>query len=143
MLATAADPLARNRRAEALAAATPTHLESHILLARVTLEAGLLAEAQRHAEKARDYGTNQRRVWMLLADIAARSDNPALQSEALREAAIAEPDPAWRCGACGTVHLGWAPVCSHCNTPGQIAWGNAPASGARLLVADGGETILS
>jgi HemY protein len=142
MLATADDPLARNRRAEALAMTTPNHIESQILLARVTLEAGLLGEAQRHAEKARDFGTNQRRVWLLLADIAAKGDNPGAQSEALREAATAAPDPAWRCGACGTAYPAWGPICTHCNTPGQIVWGVAPATGARLLVADGGETIL-
>ena len=32
------------------------------------------------------------------------------------------PDPVWQCGACGTVHEAWHPVCSACGTPGRIAW---------------------
>jgi HemY protein len=142
MLATATDPLSRNRRAEGLASAAPGHIESHILLARVALAAGLLGEAQRHADDALKAGTNQRRVWLLLAAIAAKADNPGAQSEALMQAAAAAPDPSWRCGACGTVYPAWAPTCAHCSTSGQIAWGVGPATGARMLVADGGETIL-
>jgi HemY protein len=142
MMATARDPLSRSRRADGLATTTPGHLESQILLARVALENGLLGEAQRHADQARNAGANQRRVWLLLADIAAKADNPAAQSDALIHAAAAGPDPAWRCGACGTAYPAWAPSCSHCGTAGQITWGVGPATGPRLLVADGGETIL-
>jgi HemY protein len=142
-LATAPDDLARTRRAEALANAAPGHPESKLLLARVTLAAGLHGEAQRHAEEARAAGLDQRRVWLLLADIAEQSGNSAGQSDALRHAANAEPDPAWRCDQCGTVHAEWAPTCSHCGTTGRIAWGVAAVTGGtRLLTVDSGEPIL-
>jgi HemY protein len=117
-------------------------LESQILLARVALENGLLGEAQRYADEAVKAGTNQRRVWLLLADIAAKADNPGAQSDALIHAAAAAADPAWRCGACGTAYPAWAPSCAHCGASGQIAWGVGRATGPKLLVADGGETIL-
>jgi HemY protein len=141
-LATTSDNLARTRRAEALANAAPGHPESQLLLARVTLAAGLPGEAHRHAEEARTAGLDQRRVWLLLADIAEQSGNGAEQSDALRHAANAGPDPAWRCGQCGTVHVEWAPTCSHCGTTGRIAWGIPVAGGARLLTVDSGEPIL-
>lgn len=141
-LATATDALARTRRAEALASAVPGNPEAHLLLARVTLDAGLHGEAKRHAEDARASGLDQRRVWLLLADIAERTGNPAEQSDALRHAASAAPDPAWRCGQCGTAHADWAPVCSHCGTTGRISWGTAVAGGERLLTVDSGEPIL-
>jgi HemY protein len=142
MMATANDPLSRSRRADGLATTTPGHLESQILLARVALENGLLGEAQRYADEAVKAGTNQRRVWLLLADIAAKADNPGAQSDALIHAAAAAADPAWRCGACGTAYPAWAPSCAHCGASGQIAWGVGRATGPKLLVADGGETIL-
>ena len=142
MLATATDEPTRVRRAEALAAAAPENLESHLLLARVALSVDLPKVAQRHAAQARETGCNQRRLWVLMADIAERAGDPVAQASALRHAASADPDPAWRCGACGTVHPRWSPGCPQCGATGQIAWGVAPAPGPRLLVADGGETIL-
>lgn len=142
MLLTANDPLTQTRRAEALAAEAPRHVESQILLARVMLAAGLLGEAQRHVDEAHGAGCNERRLWLLMANIAERADNPAAQSDALRHAANADPDPAWRCGVCGTVTPAWTPRCEQCGTPGQIAWG-VRAAATKMLVADSGETILT
>ncbi len=142
-LATAPDAPARARRAEALANSMPGHPESKLLLARVALAAGQPEEAQRHAEAARAGGLDQRRVWLLLADAAEKSGDSVAQSDALRHAANADPDPAWRCGQCGTEHVEWAPTCTHCGTTGRIAWGVATATGGmRLLTIDSGEPIL-
>jgi HemY protein len=141
MLTTASDDVTRTRRAEALAAAVPNHLESQLLLGRVALAAGLLGEAQRHAEAARAAGCKQRRLWLLLADIAERSGNQGAQSEALLHAANADPDPGWRCGSCGAVQAAWTPTCERCGISGQLGWGTV-ATRPRLLADDGGETIL-
>jgi HemY protein len=100
----------------------PDHAESHLLLGRLSLEAGLTGEAHRHVEIARAGGLEQRRVHLLLADIAAAEGNEAAQREALRGAAMAPPDPAWRCENCGTVLGGWSPACPVCHTVGRVKW---------------------
>jgi HemY protein len=125
------DRLGRVRDAERLVRGNPAHPESRLLMAQVSLDAGLTGEARRHLELARADGHNTRRLWMLLADIeeierGETEEGRAAQRDALRAAAAAEPDPAWRCGACGTVHEGWMPVCPACGTAGRIAW-SAPA----------------
>jgi HemY protein len=136
------DDTARVKRAEALVSIAPRFGESHLLLARVKLAAGQTEEARRHAEAAREAGLTQRRVWLLLAEIAERNGDAAAQADALHHAASADSDPAWRCGHCGTAHLTWHPVCPVCATMGQITWGNTPAASTRLLLSSGGEPIL-
>ena len=123
-----ADPMARVREAGRIAAAQPAHAESHLLLARESLAAGLTGEARRHLEAARAAGLNQRRLWLLQADLEAAEggDSEAgqqAQHAALRHAAAAEPDPAWRCEACGAEHAHWLPLCPTCHTAGRVRWG--------------------
>jgi len=141
-LALLTDAAARVKRAEALVSVAPRYGESHLLLARVKLAAGQTDEARRHAEAAREAGLTERRVWLLLAEIAERNGDAAGQADALHHAASADADSAWRCGHCGTMHVAWMPVCTVCGTMGQIAWGNTPASSTRLLLSSGGEPIL-
>lgn len=131
-LAPIADPLPRMQEAKRLAPENPTHAETHIMLARAALAAGLTGEARHQVEAAIDSGLNQRRAWLLLADIeeADRPETEAsriAQRDALRHAANADPDPVWRCNACGTAQQRWVPACSHCGAAGQIAWAAAPA----------------
>ncbi len=122
------DPMARMREASRIAATLPAHPESHLLLARAALEAGLTGEARRHLEAAKTAGLNQRRVWLLLADLEAAEGGETeagrtAQREALRHAAAADPDPAWRCDGCGAEHGGWLAVCPVCHTAGKVRWG--------------------
>ena len=129
-LARLTDRLGRVKAATRLAELTPTHPESLILLARESLAAGLIGAARRYAEDARRGGLRQRRLWLLLADIEAeeRGDTEAgrtAQRDALRKAAVAEPDSAWRCESCGTVHEGWHPACPACHVAGRVRWGGA------------------
>jgi len=134
VLAPLAAPLDRYRAATRLAEANPSHVESLVLQGRAALAAGLTGEARRHAELARG-ATSQRRVWMLLADIAeaetadtesGRQALRATQAAALRAAATAGPDPAWRCAACGMEHAAWHPICPSCRAPGLIGWATPP-----------------
>ena len=118
------EPLARMQAAQRLTEANPEHAESRLLLARTALEAGLTGEARRHAEAARAAGLNQRRLWLLLADIDEAEGTD--QREALRHAATAAPDPVWCCGTCQTGHAKWHPCCPHCFTVGSLRWGTAP-----------------
>jgi len=116
------DKKMRLQAAKGLAQQNPKHPESHLLLARAALDAGVTKDALRHIQAARDAGLNQRRVWVLLADVADQGGHPNEAQDALRHVATADPDPFWRCAACGTAHPRWQPVCDACNTPGEIAW---------------------
>jgi HemY protein len=127
------DPLERTQAAQKLTEANPEHAESRLLLSRTALEAGLTGEARRHAEAALATGLNQRRLWLLLAEIeeAEGGDTEAgrlAQRDALRHAANADPDPVWRCSACHTAHATWHPSCPDCFTVGSLGWSTAPAA---------------
>jgi HemY protein len=138
-LATVTDPLARTQAAQRLTEANPTHAESRLVLARTALEAGLTGEARRHAEAAVAAGINQRRLWLLLAEIAEAEGGD--QREALHRAATADPDPVWRCEACHTAHAAWHPACPDCFTVGSLRWSTAPIEGPPTLQARD-ETLL-
>jgi HemY protein len=132
-LAPVEDALGRTQAAQRLTEANPEHAESRLLLARIALEAGLTGEARRHAEAAAAAGVNQRRLWLLLAEIeeAEGGDTEAgrlAQRDALRHAATADPDPQWRCDACHTAHAAWHPSCPDCFTVGSLRWSTQPAA---------------
>jgi HemY protein len=127
------DPLQRTQAAQRLTQANPQHPESRLLLAATALAAGLTGEARRQAEAAIAAGVNQRRLWLLLADIeeAEAGDTEAgrlAQREALRRAATAEPDPAWRCNVCHAVHSSWHPTCPDCFNVGSLHWSTGQAA---------------
>jgi len=125
-LSTAPDRIAALRQAEALVQGAPESAESHFLLARLNLEAGQPGEAVRHAEAAEAAGLTQRRLYALAADIAAATQDPALQArlQTLRaRAPQAKPDAEWYCGHCGTRQAGWAAACGTCHSAGQIVFG--------------------
>jgi len=133
-LAPVIDPIARVREAGKLVAANPDDAESHLLLARLSLDANLTGEARRHAEAAQRAGMNQKRLWLLIADLeAAEHGDTEAGRDALRHAATAAPDPVWRCEVCGAVQAQWLPLCPACHTPGRISWGEP----ARLALPAG------
>lgn len=121
-LAFAPNKLARMQAAATFVVGTRGNPESHLLLAQTALEAGLTGEARSHAEAVLNAGLRQRRVYALLAAVAEAEGNATANTEALREAANADPDPVWRCEACGTEHKVWHPACPHCHTAGRIVW---------------------
>jgi HemY protein len=126
----APDKRARLQSGFDLVKAAPDHPESQLLLARLSLEAGLVDDAHKHIERARSGGLDQRRVHLLLADIHEAEGNDAAQRDALRGAAMASPDPGWRCENCGSTLGSWAPACPVCTTAGRVKWGQGirPAS---------------
>lgn len=125
------DRLLRAKQAAIFVQTNPDHPESHLLLARTSLAAGLTGEARRHLDRARTAGLAQRRVFLLLAELeeADRGGTEAgrdAQRDALREAAAAGPDPGWHCDTCGTVLVAWQPACPSCHKAGSIVWGVPP-----------------
>lgn len=130
-LAAVTDPDARLREAHRIVSNNEAHPESQFLLARLQLDAGHVAEARKNLDRARAAGLQQRRLWLLLADLELREHGDseagqAAQREALRRAALAEPDAAWRCEACGTEQAHWHPACPACHTAGRVTWGTRP-----------------
>ncbi len=121
------NPLARAQAARRLVARNPNHPESHLLMARVALDAGLTGEARHQIEIAENEGTKQRRLCLLLAEIEEqeRGDTEPgriAQRDALRRAATAEPDPHWHCTNCGAEHALWHPKCEMCGSIGTVQW---------------------
>ena len=103
-------------------------MESRLLLARTALDAGLTGEARHQATLARGAGLNQRRLWLLLAEIeeAEHGDSEAgrlAQRDALRQAATADADPEWRCAECHTPQPVWSAACPSCGAAGSLRWG--------------------
>ncbi len=122
------DKLARAKAAQKLTASNSSHAESHLLLARTALDAGLTGEARHHLEAAQAAGLNERRMWLLLAEVEEEErgdteEGRRAQRDALRRAATADPDPAWRCAHCHTPQPAWVPACPVCATAGGLRWG--------------------
>ncbi|HQT68280.1 MAG: hypothetical protein B7Z78_05885 [Rhodospirillales bacterium 20-60-12] len=116
------DKLARAKAAQELTAGNPEHFESALLMARTSLDAKLLGEARRHAERCRQTGTRDRRFYMLLADLTdAEPGHDSEHRAALRDAVNA-PEPAWVCDQCATSHAAWQPSCRQCGKPGGLIW---------------------
>ena len=111
------EPLKQYQAAQRLTGENPDHVESRLLLARTALAAGLTGEARRQAEGARAAGLDQRRLWLLLAEIEGDGD---AGRQAMRHALVAEPDPTWRCTSCHATQAAWQPVCPTCGTVGGL-----------------------
>jgi len=138
-LATAPDRTMQLKSGTDLVRLAPDHPESHLLLAKLNLAAGQSADALRHVEAARASGLNQRRVHLLLADIAEADGREHDQRDALRQAAMAPADPTWRCDSCGAHLPAWSAACPVCHTAGKVRW-SAPSEGpapAPMRIAQG------
>jgi len=139
-LAGAPDRLTALKLGEALVTGAPEAAESHLLLARLSLQAGVSGEAQRHIEAAERAGMKQRRLYALVSDIiAAGGQDPAqlARLQAMRgRATDAEPDPVWRCGACNTQADRWEAACPNCHSAGRIAWGPGGSATQMMQAAE-------
>jgi HemY protein len=121
------DALHRVKAAETLVHSNPSHPESHLLVGRLALEAGLTGRARQELDALVGSNRADRRAFIALSDLeeVEQGDSPAgraAQARWLRTAATANPEPRWRCSACGTDHGSWSPVCPTCNSVGTIAW---------------------
>ncbi len=122
-----ADALHKVKAAETLVHGNPKHPESHLLLGRAAIEAGLTGRARAELEALVATGRADRRAYLALCDLeeVEKGELPegrAAQAKWLRVAATAAPEPRWRCSACGTDHAAWAPSCGTCNAVGTISW---------------------
>jgi HemY protein len=125
------NPLTRFQMAKRLVAKNPAHPESRLLLGRLAMEAGLTGEARHQTDAARADGVNQRRLWLLIAELDEKErgdteEGRASQRDALRRAAVADPDPAWQCERCRSQSLKWSARCLSCGAVGMLRWQAGP-----------------
>ncbi len=133
------DPQSRLRRAARLVTGAVDHVETHLLLARLSLDADQLAAARKQLDLVRDRAGDQRRYWLLLAELEAseRGDTEIgrlAQRDALRRAAESGADPDWHCEQCGTILPAWRATCPHCATTGRVRWGADRALGRPMTL---------
>jgi HemY protein len=131
------DPIRRVQTGQSLTSGQPDHPETHLLLARVSLDAGMVAEARRHLDSV---GLDQRRAWLLRAELeeedrGGTEEGRTAQRDALRRAATAEADPEWRCTACHAPQPAWRAACPVCLTPGSVRWGTAAGHSEATMAA--------
>jgi HemY protein len=131
-LAKAATPNDRYQAAKRLVASAPATPESRLLVAKTAIEAGMKTEANQEIEAAKAEGVNQRRLWLLTAEIAEAEkgdseEGRTAQRDAFRHAAIADADPAWRCSNCRSDAAIWTPRCPSCGSVGTLSWQAVPA----------------
>lgn len=122
-------------RAAALAAERPEQVESAILAGRAAIDAGLWGKARKALQPALDLGIADRRVHLLLAELAERESEGEAGAAAARrhyrDAAEAPGEPAWRCASCGTAHAAWSASCDACGATLSLGWTvAAPRAGA-------------
>ena len=132
------DPLKRVGIVRKLTAQKPDDLESQLVLAQASLDAGLWGEARRYLQTAGGAHPPVR-VCRLMAEIEERAQSDqAKVHEWLGKAAIAPADKAWRCSACGAHHESWRSVCESCGAFGTLHW-RAPGTFGQVLPPDGSQ----
>ncbi len=126
------DALTRVKLFEKLLAQAPDHVESHIALARVALDAHLWGEARDHLKRALGIEPS-RRLFRLLAELERneRHDEAAAR-DWLAKAAAAPADPAWTCDSCNAVSHAWGGLCGHCGAFDSLDW-KAPTLAVSLM----------
>ncbi len=129
------DPLKQVGVARKLVASKPDDLESQLVMAQASLDAGLWGEARRYLQAAG--GTSPPvRVCRLMAEVEERAQSDqAKVHEWLAKAAVAPADKAWRCSACGAHHESWRSVCESCGAFGTLHW-RAPGTYGQILPPD-------
>ncbi|MBP2311345.1 heme biosynthesis protein HemY [Azospirillum soli] len=129
------DPLTRVKLFEKLRNLAPNDVESHISVARASLDAQLWGEARAHLNKALEIQPS-RRLYRLLADLERAEHNDEEAARAwLAQAAAAPSDPAWTCDACNAVSHGWGGLCGHCGAFDSLQW-KAPTMTVSLMAPE-------
>jgi len=126
------EPLKRIGVVRRLVARNSDDIESHLALAKASLEAGLWGEARRQLETAG--GTSPPvRVCRLMAEVEERANaDQAKVHDWLARAAVAPADRSWSCTACGAHHEAWRSVCESCGAFGTLQW-RAPGTYGQIL----------
>jgi HemY protein len=159
-----ADPLTQVKRCQLLVERAPRAAESHLAQGNAARKARLWGEARRHYQTALDLDpTVARRAAIGLAQVAiaeppmetlvaatetggddpeqpraALTTRPAeagVAPELVARVAEAPPERGWLCGACGTPHRRWEPICPTCDGIDTVEWRQPPAMPATSIEA--------
>ncbi len=115
----------REKRAGIWVAFHPNAVASHVLQARLALDARRYEDAKFHLKSALQVAEDGD-VLRMLAQVEHKQ-NPSEQgiraaSQWLERATHAHAAPVWVCGACGRVHDVWQLYCGACDSFDSIAW---------------------
>jgi len=120
------DSLARVKATEKLIAGNRAHAESHIAMARASLDAQLWGEAREHLSAVTD-AADEARVCRLWADLEDSEHGDGDKARAwLTRAAAAEADPSWVCSSCGNAVADWSALCGNCGGFDTFQWRRPP-----------------
>jgi len=117
--------LARVKATERLASLNKDHIESHLALARASLDAELWGEARKHLADAGagDGLEPPARVCRLMAELEEQENKDLEKShEWLVRAGSAPADPVWVCEACGNAVHTWTAHCGNCQSFNGYRW---------------------
>jgi HemY protein len=122
--------LKRVKAAETLARLAPEHRESHILVARAALDAGLWGQARKYLNDGADTADGKlpdAGFCRLFAELEqAENGDAAAARDWLAKVAEAPREPAWLCNDCGAIVQDWAALCGHCSTFDSLRWTSPP-----------------
>ncbi len=122
----AEDAMAKVQAAQALAKHNPGHIESHLAIAKASLEARLWGEARKHLAEITSSGAPAR-VCRMMAELEEMENGDQASARAwLMRATTAEPDPAWVCGHCGEAVDEWSALCGKCENFDALTWRAPP-----------------
>ncbi|MBI3451907.1 MAG: heme biosynthesis protein HemY [Rhodospirillales bacterium] len=141
-----AEPLQWVKQAERLARLAPLHRESLMTLGLASLDAGLWEEARRHLTEAAKAAGGEPSAGLCRMMARLEEDgfsDPAAARSWLTRAAVAPPDPAWVCDACGAVHTDWQVKCARCSAFDRLAWRVPDRARPMLVESTPGRTIES
>ena len=126
-----ASPRAITLSAKAIAAKSPSHIESMLLLAEAATRTKEWEQARTHLLAASGI-QSQSRVYHQLALLEQESGNPHEgMGHWLALAATGKASPMWGCTHCGSSHQEWHAVCNHCDQFATIAWDQFIKNGQR------------
>lgn len=135
--------LARVKASERLASLNKDHIESHLALARASLDAELWGEARKHLADAgaSDGLEPPARVCRMMAELEEQENKDLEKArEWLVRAGVAPADPMWVCESCGNAVHTWTAHCGNCRSFDGYRWKvptHVPDDGT-----DGGSDLL-
>lgn len=138
------DPLARLKWFEKLMVRAKDHPESHIMMAKASMDASLWGEARDHLQKADIPGVDAR-IYQLRADIERRSARNEIEARHWLEKASGAPEPkCWVCTETGRVYPEWMPIAEPHGSFNTIEWNTPQSTVTHVLPVRfaGGDVLL-
>lgn len=110
---------------EELTATQPKHPATHLILARLALEAKLWGQARTHLATLRQVQPTQS-YFELLAELESQEHpgKPEIVQSLYNQATHATRGPVWVCQSCHAILPKWHAFCSSCQAFDQVTWGD-------------------